>query len=129
VEQLLQIKKAIGIPIIGDIHFDHRLALGALRNGVDGLRLNPGNIGGADKVRKVVRLARERRVPIRIGVNSGSLEKDLRRIMGRATADAMVESALRHIRPWKTTISDLIKVSLKLPMWKPLPPIESSPAS
>ena len=113
VEQLPQIKKAIGIPIIGDIHFDHRLALGALRNGVDGLRLNPGNIGGADKVRKVVRLARERCVPIRIGVNSGSLEKDLLAQYGRATADAMVESALRHIRLLEDNDFDLIKVSLK----------------
>jgi (E)-4-hydroxy-3-methylbut-2-enyl-diphosphate synthase len=113
VEQLPRIKKAIGIPIIGDIHFDHRLALGALRNGVDGLRLNPGNIGGPDKVRKVVRLARERRVPIRIGVNSGSLEKDLLAQYRRATADAMVESALRHIRLLEDNDFDLIKVSLK----------------
>jgi len=113
VERLSAIKKAIHIPLIADIHFDHRLALGALQAGVDGLRLNPGNIGGPDKVRKVVEAARERQVPIRIGVNSGSLEKDLLAEHGRPTPEAMVESALRHIRLLEAHDFDLIKVSLK----------------
>jgi (E)-4-hydroxy-3-methylbut-2-enyl-diphosphate synthase len=112
-EQLPHIKQAIAIPLIADIHFDYRLALGALRAGVDGLRLNPGNIGGPDKVRKVVELARERQVPIRIGVNSGSLEKDLLARYGHPTPEAMVESALRHIRLIEDCDFDLIKVSLK----------------
>jgi (E)-4-hydroxy-3-methylbut-2-enyl-diphosphate synthase len=112
-EQLSRIKKAIGIPLIADIHFDYRLALKALRAGVDGLRLNPGNIGGPDKVRKVVALARERQVPIRIGVNSGSLEKDLLAQYGRPTPEAMVESALRHIRLLEDLEFGLIKISLK----------------
>lgn len=113
VEQLPRIKKGIGIPLIADIHFDHRLALGALKAGVDGLRLNPGNIGGEDKVAKVARAAKERQVPIRIGVNSGSLEKDLLARYGHPTPEAMVESALRHIRLLEDHDFHLIKVSLK----------------
>lgn len=113
VAQLPFIKKAVRIPLIADIHFDHRLALGALRAGVDGLRLNPGNIGGAEKVKKVVNEARARSVPIRIGVNSGSLEKDLLAQFGHPTPEAMVESALRHIRILEDLDFDLIKVSLK----------------
>jgi (E)-4-hydroxy-3-methylbut-2-enyl-diphosphate synthase len=112
-EQLSRVKKAIGIPLIADIHFDYRLALKALRAGVDGLRLNPGNIGGPDKVRKVVAAAKEREVPIRIGVNSGSLEKDLLAQYGRPTPEAMVESALRHIRLLEELGFGLIKVSMK----------------
>lgn len=112
-DQLSRIKRAISIPLIADIHFDHRLALQALRAGVDGLRLNPGNIGGPDKVRKVVAAARERQVPIRIGVNSGSLEKDLLARHGHATPEAMVASALRHIRLLEDLDFDLLKVSLK----------------
>jgi len=111
--QLSHIKKGITIPLVADIHFDYRLALKALRAGVDGLRLNPGNIGGADRVRKVVAAARERQVPIRIGVNSGSLEKDLLVQHGRATPEAMVESALRHIRLIEDLDYGLIKVSMK----------------
>lgn len=113
VGQLPFIKKSIGIPLVADIHFDHRLALGALEAGVDGLRLNPGNIGGAEKVKKVVRAARERAVPIRIGVNSGSLEKDLLAQYGHPCPEAMVESALRHISLLEEYDFGLIKVSLK----------------
>ncbi len=113
VAQLSVIKKNIGIPLIADIHFDHRLALGALDAGVDGLRLNPGNIGGPDKVKRVAEVARERRVPIRIGVNSGSLEKDLLAAYGRPSPEAMVESALRHVRLLEDHQFDLIKISLK----------------
>jgi (E)-4-hydroxy-3-methylbut-2-enyl-diphosphate synthase len=112
-EQLSHIKKAIGLPLIADIHFDYRLALEALQAGVDGLRLNPGNIGGPKRVRKVVAAARERQVPIRIGVNSGSLEKDLLAQYGRPTPEAMVESALRHIRLLEDLDFGLIKVSIK----------------
>lgn len=111
---LAAIKKKSSLPVIADIHFDHRLALAALGAGVDGLRLNPGNIGSRDKIREVVRAAKERNVPIRIGVNSGSLEKDLlQKSGGRATAGAMVESALRHVRILEDLDFRLIKVSLK----------------
>ncbi|MFP5212232.1 MAG: flavodoxin-dependent (E)-4-hydroxy-3-methylbut-2-enyl-diphosphate synthase [Acidobacteriota bacterium] len=112
-QQLGAIKKSIGIPLIADIHFDYRLAIMALEAGVDGLRLNPGNIGGADKVKKVAEAARERSVPIRIGVNSGSLEKDLLAQYGHPTPEAMVESALRHVRLLEDHNFDLIKISLK----------------
>ncbi|GAB6157599.1 flavodoxin-dependent (E)-4-hydroxy-3-methylbut-2-enyl-diphosphate synthase [Desulfotomaculum varum] len=107
------IKASINIPLIADIHFDYRLALAALQAGVDGLRINPGNIGGKDKVREVVAAARERRVPIRIGVNAGSLEKDLLKKYGGITADAMVESALSHIGMLEELDYREIKVSLK----------------
>ncbi|MHC1744745.1 MAG: flavodoxin-dependent (E)-4-hydroxy-3-methylbut-2-enyl-diphosphate synthase [Syntrophobacteraceae bacterium] len=113
VEQIPRIKQAIGIPLIADIHFDHRLALGVIEAGVDGLRLNPGNIGGADPVRKVARAALERGIPIRIGVNSGSVEKELLERHGRASPEAMVESALGHIRLLEDQDFGMIKVSLK----------------
>lgn len=103
----------VSVPIIADIHFDYRLALASLEAGVDGLRLNPGTIGPRARVRVVVEAARERRIPIRIGVNSGSLEKELLRSYGGASAEAMVESALRHIRFLEDLNFDLIKVSLK----------------
>ncbi|KKM11803.1 4-hydroxy-3-methylbut-2-en-1-yl diphosphate synthase [Clostridiales bacterium PH28_bin88] len=107
------IKKNISIPVVADIHFDYRLALKAMDSGVDGLRLNPGNIGGPDKVAQVVREARERRVPIRIGVNAGSLEKTLMEKYSGITPEAMVESALGHIRILEDMGFSLIKVSLK----------------
>ena len=112
-EALGRIKAKTSLPLIADIHFDHRLALACLRNGVDGLRINPGTIGGRKKVEEVVRAARERSVPIRIGVNSGSLEKDLLSRHGGATAEAMAESALGHIRILEDLDFRLIKVSLK----------------
>lgn len=110
---LEDIKKRVRVPLIADIHFDHRLALAALDAGVDGLRLNPGNIGSRDKVREVVRAAAERGAPIRIGVNSGSLEKDILARAGGVTAAAMVESALRHVRILEDLDFRLIKISLK----------------
>jgi len=110
---LREIRKRAGVPLIADIHFDHRLALAALEAGVDGLRLNPGNIGGAEKVREVVRAAGERGVPIRVGVNSGSLPKDILARAGGATAAAMVESALRHVSLLEDLDFRLIKISLK----------------
>lgn len=112
-EALTVIKPAIKIPLIADIHFDYRLALAALAAGVDGLRINPGNIGGKRKVREVVAAARERSVPIRIGVNAGSLEKELLQKYGGVTAEAMVESALGHIRILEELNYQEIKVSLK----------------
>lgn len=112
-EALTEIKRGITVPLIADIHFDYRLALAALAAGVDGLRINPGNIGGTAKVREVVAAARERRVPIRIGVNAGSLEKDLLRKYGGVTAEALVESALNHIHILEELNYPEIKVSLK----------------
>jgi (E)-4-hydroxy-3-methylbut-2-enyl-diphosphate synthase len=113
VRALGKLKKKVGIPLIADIHFDHRLALGCLEAGADGLRINPGTIGTRDKVRQIARAAGERSVPIRIGVNSGSLEKDLLRKHGSATAEAMVESALRQVRILEEMDFLSIKVSLK----------------
>jgi (E)-4-hydroxy-3-methylbut-2-enyl-diphosphate synthase len=110
---LNEIRKKSRLPLIADIHFDHRLALKALEAGVDGLRINPGNIGSAVQVGKVVRAAAERGVPIRIGVNSGSLEKGLRKAGAVATAEAMAASALRHIRMLEDLGFFDIKVSLK----------------
>ncbi len=107
------IKRKSRIPLIADIHFDHRLALAVLENGVDGLRINPGNIGSKQKVREVVSAARDRGVPIRIGVNAGSLEKDLLRKYKHPTAKALVESAGRHIKILEDLKFRAIKVSLK----------------
>jgi (E)-4-hydroxy-3-methylbut-2-enyl-diphosphate synthase len=101
------------VPLIADIHFDHRLALASLEAGVDGLRINPGNIGSVGKVREVARAAGERGVPIRVGVNSGSLERDLLARFGGVTPEAMVESALRHVRILEGCGFSLIKISLK----------------
>jgi len=112
-ESLGKIKAQIRIPLIADIHFNYKLALIALEQGVDGLRLNPGNIGGQSRVMEVVKAAKERKVPIRIGVNAGSLEKDLLRKYGKPTPEAMVESALRHIRILEDLDYREIKVSLK----------------
>lgn len=112
-EAVSEIKAGIHIPLIVDIHFDYRLALAAAKAGADGLRINPGNIGGRTKVRKVVDCARDLGLPIRIGVNSGSLEKDLLDAHGGATARAMVESALRHVALLEKEGFDQIKISLK----------------
>ncbi len=92
-----EIKKKIHIPIVADIHFDYRIALEAIQSGVDKVRINPGNIGAHERVKAVVEACREKRIPIRIGVNAGSLEKDLLQKYGKPTAKAMVESAKRHI--------------------------------
>ena len=110
-DALPAIKKGISIPLIADIHFDYRLALAAVEAGVDGLRLNPGNIGEAEKVSAVVKAAKERQIPIRIGVNAGSLPKDLDPKL--STAQKMVAAAMRHIEILEGLDFDLIKVSLK----------------
>jgi (E)-4-hydroxy-3-methylbut-2-enyl-diphosphate synthase len=112
-EKLGEIKRQIRIPLVADIHFNYKLALIALEQGVDGLRLNPGNIGGKRFVLEVVALAKERRIPIRIGVNAGSLEKDLLERYGGPTATGMVESALRHIQILEEGGDTEMKVSLK----------------
>lgn len=108
-----EIRSRISIPLIADIHFDYRLALEALRQGVDGLRLNPGNIGARHKVREVTRAAAERGVPIRIGVNAGSLDRTILRSHGGPVPEAMVESALGHVGILEKEGFHLIKISLK----------------
>ncbi len=110
-ESLATIKKSVSLPIIADIHFDYRLALGALKAGVDGLRLNPGNIGDKEQVAKVVAAAKEREVPIRIGVNAGSLPADFQ--PNSPPAERMVNMALEQIKLMQDLDFDLIKVSLK----------------
>jgi (E)-4-hydroxy-3-methylbut-2-enyl-diphosphate synthase len=107
------IKEKISIPVIADIHFDFRLAIASASAGADGLRINPGNIGNVKKVKAVVECAKELNIPIRIGVNSGSLEKDLLKKYHGASAEAMVESAVRHIELLKTLDFHQIKVSIK----------------
>lgn len=91
-----EIKKRIHIPLVADIHFDYRLAIASIENGADKIRINPGNIGSSDRVKAVVDAARERNIPIRVGVNSGSLEKDLLEKYGEVTPEALVESALKE---------------------------------
>ena len=110
---ILAIRRAIHIPLVADIHFDHRLAIAAAENGVDKLRINPGNIGGQAHVEKLVDCASCHHIPIRIGVNAGSLEADLKRQYGPNSPQAMVESALRHIRMLERAHFQDIVVSLK----------------
>ena len=108
-----QIKKQTDIPLVADIHFDYKIALRVAELGVDCLRINPGNIGREDRVRSVVDSARDHGIPIRIGVNAGSLEKDLQKKYGEPTPDALVESALRHIDILDRLNYPEFKVSLK----------------
>jgi len=110
---ITEIKKGIRIPLIADIHFHQHLALKAMESGADGLRINPGNIGGRDRLKAIIIGAKERSIPIRIGVNAGSLEKDLLKRFGAATAEAMVESGLRTIEWMEDLGFHQIKVSLK----------------
>ena len=97
-EALRAIKKEIKIPLVADIHFDYRLALAAMENGADKIRINPGNIGSYDRIKAVADMAKEREIPIRVGVNSGSLEKELVEKYGGVTAEGLVESALDKVR-------------------------------
>jgi (E)-4-hydroxy-3-methylbut-2-enyl-diphosphate synthase len=108
-----RIKRASPVPLVADIHFDYRIALRVAELGVDCLRINPGNIGREDRVRAVVDAARERGIPIRIGVNAGSLEKDLQKKYGEPTPEALVESALRHVEMLDRLDFQDFKVSLK----------------
>lgn len=114
-DALAEIKKRTSLPLVADIHFDYRLALRALEAGADKLRINPGNIGSTDRLRQVVKGAKERRVPIRVGVNAGSLERRLLQKYGSPTAEAMVESALTNIRIVEDMGFEEIVVSLKAP--------------
>lgn len=102
-----------GVPLVADIHFDYRLALEAIRQGIAALRLNPGNIGGEENVRAVVRAAKEKHIPIRIGVNAGSLDKKLLEKYGEITAEALVESAMQHVRILEAMDFHDMKISLK----------------
>ena len=108
-----ELKKASKIPIVADIHFDYRLAIQCIENGIDKLRLNPGNIGASDRVKEVVKKAKERRIPIRIGVNAGSLEKNIIAKYGHITSEALVESAINHINILEELNFEDIVVSLK----------------
>ncbi len=95
---LSEIKSKINIPLIADIHFNHKLALESLEQGIDGLRINPGNIGTKEKIKAVVEAAKQKDIPMRIGVNSGSIEKEILEKYGKPTAEGMVESALKHVK-------------------------------
>jgi len=108
-----QIKKEIAIPLVADIHFDYKMAIAAMENGADKIRINPGNIGGKEKVAEVVRAARERNIPIRVGVNSGSLEKELIEKYGGVTAAGIVESALGKVGMIEDLGYDNLVISIK----------------
>ncbi len=108
-----EIKREISIPLVADIHFDYRLAIGAIEHGADKIRINPGNIGGADRVKAVVDAARERNIPIRVGVNSGSLEKELVEKYHGVTAEGIVESALDKVHMIEELGYDRIVISIK----------------
>ena len=110
---LAEIKKQIHIPLVADIHFDYKMAIAAIENGADKIRINPGNIGGEDKVRAVVEAARERNIPIRVGVNSGSLEKNLLEKYGGVTAEGIVESALDKVCMIEDLGYDNLVISIK----------------
>ena len=112
-EAVREIKRAIAIPLVADIHFDYRLALTCITGGVDKIRLNPGNIGGSERVRMVVEAAKPRGIPIRIGVNSGSVEKHILEKYGGVSAEGMVESALDHARMLEELDFEDIIFSLK----------------
>lgn len=112
-EAFKQIKQQVNIPLVADIHFDYRIALKVAEYGVDCLRINPGNIGREDRVRAVVDCARDKNIPIRIGVNAGSLEKDLQEKYGEPTPEALLESALRHVEILDRLNFDQFKVSVK----------------
>lgn len=108
-----EIKKQVKIPVVADIHFDYRMALAAIESGADKIRINPGNIGSLDRIRAVVDAAKERGIPIRVGVNSGSLEKELVEKYGGVTAEGLVESALDKVRIIEDLGYDNLVISIK----------------
>ncbi len=110
---IAEIKKEISIPLVADIHFDYRMAIAAMENGADKIRINPGNIGSKERVAEVVRVAKERNIPIRVGVNSGSLEKDLVEKYHGVTAEGIVESALDKVRMIEDMDYDNLVISIK----------------
>lgn len=112
-EAIKEIVKGINIPLVADIHFDYRLALKAIENGVSKLRINPGNIGNIERVKAVAEAAKEKNIPIRIGVNSGSLEKDLLKKYGKICPEALVESALNHVKILEDVNFNDIIISIK----------------
>lgn len=112
-DAIKKIVKEINIPLVADIHFDYRLALKSIENGVSALRINPGNIGGLDRVKEVAKAAKERQIPIRIGVNSGSLKKELLSKYGKVCSEALVESALEHVKILESVNFDDIVISIK----------------
>ena len=112
-EAIKGIVKGINIPLVADIHFDYRLALKAIENGISKLRINPGNIGSVERVEIVAKAAKEKNIPIRIGVNSGSLEKELLKKHGRVCPEALVESALNHVKILEDISFDDIAISIK----------------
>ena len=112
-EAIAQIKKEVSIPIVGDIHFDYKMAIAAMENGVDKIRINPGNIGGRENVKAVIDVARERNIPIRVGVNSGSLEKNLVEKYNGVTAEGIVESALDKVKMIEDLGYDNLVISIK----------------
>ena len=112
-QALKEIKKRVEIPVVADIHFDYRLAIAAMENGADKIRINPGNIGSAERVKAVVDVAKERNIPIRVGVNSGSLEKDLVEKYHGETAEGIVESALDKVRLIEDMGYDNLVISIK----------------
>ena len=112
-EAVDKIKEQIDIPLIADIHFNHKLALEVARRGIDAIRINPGNIGGEENVKAVADICREKNIPIRIGVNGGSLEKELRAKYGGVTAEALVESAMGHVHLLNRYDFDEICISVK----------------
>ncbi|MDE5825807.1 MAG: flavodoxin-dependent (E)-4-hydroxy-3-methylbut-2-enyl-diphosphate synthase, partial [Lachnospiraceae bacterium] len=110
---IAQIKKEISIPLVADIHFDYKMAIAAMENGADKIRINPGNIGSREKVAEVIRVAKERNVPIRVGVNSGSLEKELVEKYNGVTAEGIVESALDKVHMIEDLDYDNMVISIK----------------
>ncbi|MDU1411580.1 MAG: flavodoxin-dependent (E)-4-hydroxy-3-methylbut-2-enyl-diphosphate synthase [Clostridium sp.] len=112
-EAIGEIVKRINIPLVADIHFDYKLALKAIENGVSKLRINPGNIGSKEKVELVAKAAKEKNIPIRIGVNSGSVEKDILNKYGRVCAEALAESALNHVKILEEVGFNDIVISIK----------------
>ncbi|MDE6616905.1 MAG: flavodoxin-dependent (E)-4-hydroxy-3-methylbut-2-enyl-diphosphate synthase [Lachnospiraceae bacterium] len=110
---LKEIKKAIHIPLVADIHFDYKLAIAAIENGADKIRINPGNIGDKDKVSAVASVAKERNIPIRVGVNSGSLEKEIIKEYGGVTAEGLVKSALLQVKAVEDMGYDNLVISIK----------------
>ena len=110
---LSEIKKQVSIPVVADIHFDYRLAIAAIENGADKIRINPGNIGNADRVKAVIDAAKEKNIPIRVGVNSGSLEKDLVEKYHGVTAEGIVESALDKVKLIEDMGYDNLVISIK----------------
>lgn len=112
-ETLGRVRRRTQMPLVADIHFDHRLAVAAIKNGADKIRINPGNIGGKERVRQVVEAAREHHIPIRVGVNSGSLERDILEKNGGVTAEGLAESALRSLALIEDMGFDDLAVSLK----------------